>query len=212
MMMRQAFLAAAALFALSAAAFPDPPAQRVAAHAGTEKVVLAGGCFWGMEAVFESLRGVQSAVAGYAGGNAATAHYEIVSTGTTGHAESVQITYDPSKISFGELLKVYFSVAHNPTELNRQGPDDGTQYRSVIFYTSDAQKQLADAYIHELTAKHVWNGPIVTQVVPLKAFYPAEEYHQHFVERHPNYPYVVYEDLPKLQALRKEYPSLLKRT
>lgn len=209
--MKQAFLAAAALFALAAAAFPDPPQQRVATHAATEKVVLAGGCFWGMEAVFESLRGVQSAVAGYAGGNAATAHYDIVSTGTTGHAESVEITYDPAKISFGELLKVYFSVAHDPTELNRQGPDDGTQYRSVIFYTSDAQKQLADAYIRDLTAKHVYSAAIVTQIVPLKAFYPAEEYHQHFVERHPNYPYVVYEDKPKLEALRKEYPSLLKR-
>jgi peptide-methionine (S)-S-oxide reductase len=211
-MMRQAFLAAAALLALSAATFPNPPAQRVAEHVGMEKVVLAGGCFWGMEAVFESLRGVKSAVAGYSGGSAATAHYEIVSTGTTGHAESVEITFDPAKISFGQLLKVYFSVAHDPTELNRQGPDVGSQYRSVIFYANDAQKQLADAYIRELTAKHVFKDPIVTQVVPLKAFYPAEAYHQHFVERHPNYPYVVYEDLPKLQALRQDYPSLLKRS
>ncbi len=211
-MRKHVFLAAAALLALCAATFPNPPAQRIAEGAGMQKIVLAGGCFWGMEAVFESLRGVKSAVAGYSGGSAATAHYEIVSTGTTGHAESVEITFDPAKISFGQLLQVYFSVAHDPTELNRQGPDVGSQYRSVIFYANDAQKQLAQAYIRELTAKHVFKDPIVTQVVPLKAFYPAEAYHQHFVERHPNYPYVVYEDLPKLQALRQDYPSLLKRS
>jgi len=209
-MFKGAILAVLGVAMLSAATFPDPPVRRVAQHAGSEKVVLAGGCFWGMEAVFESLRGVQSAVAGYAGGNAATAHYEIVSTGTTGHAESVEITFDPSKISFGQLLKVYFSVAHDPTELNRQGPDEGTQYRSVIFYTSDAQRDLAKAYIGELTRAKTFSGPIVTQVVPLQAFYPAEAYHQHFVERHPNYPYVVYEDKPKLEALHREYPSLVK--
>lgn len=208
---KRAILSVLGIAAFSAAAFPDPPAERVAQHAGVEKVVLAGGCFWGMEAVFESLRGVQSAVAGYAGGNAATAHYEIVSTGTTGHAESVEITFDPSKISFGQLLKVYFSVAHNPTELNRQGPDEGSQYRSVIFYTDDAQRALAKAYIGELSASKTFHDPIVTQIVPLQAFYPAEDYHQHFVERHPNYPYVVYEDKPKLEALQREYPSLLKR-
>lgn len=209
-MIRQAFLSAAALLAMTAATFPNPPAQRVAEAPGLQKVVLAGGCFWGMEAVFESLRGVQSAVAGYAGGNAATAHYEIVSTGTTGHAESVEVTFDPAKISFGQLLKVYFSVAHDPTQLNRQGPDEGTQYRSVIFYTNDAQRALAEDYIKELAAAKTFSSPIVTQIVPLKAFYPAEEYHQHFVQRHPNYPYVVYEDKPKLEALHREYPSLLK--
>lgn len=209
-MIKQAILAVLGVAAFSAATFPDPPVQHIAQHTGTEKVVLAGGCFWGMEAVFESLRGVQSAVSGYSGGSAATAHYEIVSTGTTGHAESVEITYDPSKISFGQLLKVYFSVAHDPTQLDRQGPDDGTQYRSVIFYTTTAQRDLADTYIRELTAAKTFRDPIVTQVVPLKAFYPAEAYHQHFVERHPNYPYVVYEDKPKLDALHKEYPSLLK--
>ena len=202
-------LALAGLLALSGAAFPDPPAAP-ASKATTEQVVLAGGCFWGMEAVFESLRGVQSVVSGYAGGNAATAHYEIVSTGTTGHAESVEITFDPSKISFGELLKVYFSVAHDPTELNYQGPDEGTQYRSAIFYTSPEQKELAESYIRELTAAKVFRHPIVTQVVPLRGFYPAEAYHQHFMQKNPNYPYIVYNDRPKLEALKRTYPSLVK--
>lgn len=209
-MIKQALLAATAFLALTAAGFPDPPAQRVAEHSGVEKAVLAGGCFWGMEAVFESLRGVKNVVSGYSGGGPLTAHYEMVSTGTTGHAESVEITFDPAKISFGELLKVYFSVAHDPTELNRQGPDEGAQYRSAIFYTSDAQRELAQAYIKELTDAKVFGAPIVTQVVPLRAFYPAEAYHQHFAQLHPNYPYIVYEDKPKLEALRREYPSLIK--
>ncbi len=172
--------------------------------------MLAGGCFWGMEAVFEQLRGVSNVVSGFSGGSAATAHYETVSTGTTGHAESVQITYDPSVISYRELLRVYFTVAHDPTELNYQGPDHGTQYRSAIFYANDAQKRDADAMIGELTAQHAFSAPIVTKVVPLVAFYPAEAYHQHFVQKNPDDPYVVYNDLPKLADLRKRFPALLK--
>ena len=174
-----------------------------------ETIVLAGGCFWGMEAVFEQLRGVTQVVSGFAGGNAATAHYEMVSTGTTGHAESVQISYDPSHITLGTILMVYFSVAHDPTQLNRQGPDAGTQYRSAIFYSTDEQKRIAQDYIKQLSEAKVFAAPIVTQVVALPAFYPAEAYHQHFVERNPTYPYVVYEDLPKLEALHARYPQLV---
>jgi peptide-methionine (S)-S-oxide reductase len=176
----------------------------------TQKVVLAGGCFWGMEAIFESLKGVSSAVSGYAGGSKDTAHYEIVSTGETGHAESVEITYDTSQISFQQLLEVFFLVAHDPTELNRQGPDEGTQYRSAIFYTSDSQKQAAAAYIAQLQRDKAFDRPIVTEVVPLQGFYPAENYHQHFVARNPYYPYVVVNDLPKLAHLRKQFPQLVK--
>ena len=209
--LQSALLAGAAVIALTAANFPDPPAAPPSTStAHSEKVVLAGGCFWGMEAIFESLRGVQDAVSGYAGGRASTAHYEMVSTGMTGHAESVEITFDPSKISFGELLKVYFSVAHDPTQLNYQGPDEGTQYRSAIFYTSTQQKDLAEAYIRELTDAKVFPHPIVTQVVPLRGFYPAEAYHQHFMQKNPNYPYIVYQDRPKLEALKRTYPALLK--
>ena len=208
-LLKNALLAGVAVLALSAAAFPDPPAE----HAPPEtsaKIVLAGGCFWGMEGVFESLRGVSNVVSGYSGGAAATAHYEMVSTGMTGHAESVEITYDPEKISFGDLLKVYFSIAHDPTELNYQGPDEGSQYRSAIFYTTPAQRDLAQAYIRELTAAKVFAHPIVTQVVPLRAFYPAEAYHQHFMQKNPNYPYIVYNDRPKLEALKRTYPNLVK--
>jgi peptide-methionine (S)-S-oxide reductase len=205
----RSLVCAGALAVLCGAAFPNPPAAVSPPQSNLETTVLAGGCFWGMEAVFESLRGVKKVVSGYAGGAAATAHYEMVSTGTTGHAESVQITFDPKQISYGELLKVFFSVAHDPTELNRQGPDDGAQYRSAIFYTSPQEEQLAKAYIRELTEAKVFPRPIVTQVVALKAFYPAEAYHQHFVQLHPDYPYVVYEDKPKLEALRRMYPTLL---
>ena len=186
------------------------PSVASAQIAGTEKVVLAGGCFWGMQAVFEHLRGVKSATAGYSGGSAETAHYEMVSTGTTGHAESVQVIYDPSKISFEQLLGVYFLVAHDPTQLDRQGPDFGSQYRSAIFFTTDAQSREATAYIAALTAQKTYPGKIVTQVVPLRAFYPAEEYHQDFVARNPDNPYVVYNDEPKLAALRKQFPDLVK--
>lgn len=182
-----------------------PPTTQ--AHA--EKVVLAGGCFWGMEAVFESLKGVTSAVAGFSGGSAATAHYEIVSTGMTGHAESVEVTYDPAKISFRQILQVYFLVAHDPTELNRQGPDEGTQYRSEIFYALPAQRDAAVAYMRELETRKVFDHLIVTQLAPLQAFYPAEAYHQHFVARNPDYPYVVVNDLPKLADLHKRFPELV---
>lgn len=175
-----------------------------------EKVVLAGGCFWGMEAVFEELRGVSKVVSGFAGGSAATAHYEIVSTGMTGHAESVEVTYDPAKLSYRELLQVYFTVAHDPTQLDYQGPDHGKQYRSAIFYANDDQKRVAEAAIRELSAKHVFPAPIVTKLEPFTGFYPAEAYHQHFVARNPDYPYVVYNDLPKLKELHKRYPALLR--
>ena len=175
-----------------------------------EKAVLAGGCFWGVEAVFESLKGVSNVVSGFSGGSKATAHYDIVSTGTTGHAESVEITYDPAQISYRQLLQVYFSVATDPTELNYQGPDHGTQYRGSIFYTTDAQKQIAEAAIRELTAAHTYAAPIVTTVVPFVAFYPAEAYHQHYLVQHPDEPYIVYNDMPKLAALKSRFPALLK--
>lgn len=181
-----------------------------AAPAPKERVVLAGGCFWGMQAVFEQLRGVNSVVAGYAGGSSATAHYDIVSTGSTGHAESVDITYDPSRISFRQLLDVYFLVAHDPTQLDRQGPDDGTQYRSEIFTTTAAQRTQARQYIAHLEAAHVYSAPIVTEIAPLRAFYPAEAYHQNFVARHPDNPYVVINDKPKLAQLHERFPQLVK--
>ncbi len=175
-----------------------------------EKVVLAGGCFWGMEAVFDSLKGVTKVVSGYSGGNAPTAHYEIVSTGTTGHAESVEISYDPSQISFEKLLDVYFLVAHDPTELNRQGPDEGTQYRSAIFYTTQQQRALAERYIRLLDAAKTYRGAVVTQVVPLRAFYPAEAYHQHYLAHNRDSPYIAYNDLPKLAQLHRRFPGLVK--
>jgi peptide-methionine (S)-S-oxide reductase len=181
-----------------------------AASAQTEKVVLAGGCFWGMQAVFSDLKGVTNTVVGYSGGNALTAHYEIVSTGATGHAESVEITYDPAKISFKQLLAVYFLVAHDPTELNRQGPDEGTQYRSEIYYTTPEQRTEAQAYIAKLTSDKTFSAPIVTKVAPLDGFYQAEAYHQNFVKNNPDNGYVVYNDLPKLQNLKKQYPQLVK--
>ena len=175
-----------------------------------EKAVLAGGCFWGVEAVFDELKGVTNVVSGFSGGKAVTAHYEIVSTGMTGHAESVEITYDPAQISYRQLLQVFFTVAHDPTELDYQGPDHGTQYRSAIFYANDEQKRIAEATIRELGEKHVYPAPIVTKVVPLNGFYPAEDYHQHFIAKNPDYPYVVYNDLPKLKELHKRFPALLK--
>jgi peptide-methionine (S)-S-oxide reductase len=197
---------------LCAATFPNPAADAPLQPAkGHETAVLAGGCFWGMEGVFERLKGVSNVVSGFSGGAKSTAHYEIVSTGTTGHAESVEITFDPSQITYGQILKVYFSVAHDPTELNRQGPDSGTQYRSSIFYANDEQKRIAEAYIKQLDEAHTYRRPIVTQVVPLKAFYAAEDYHQHYLQLHPDAPYIVYNDMPKLQALKKEFPELCKR-
>lgn len=196
-----------ALVLLLALAFGAAPPARAAQ---TERVVLAGGCFWGMQAVFESLRGVRRATAGYAGGNAVTAHYEIVSTGATGHAESVEVVFDPAQISFRQLLDVYFLVAHDPTTLNRQGPDEGTQYRSEIFYTTAAQKSEAQAYIAKLDKTHVFGAPVVTQLGALHGFYAAEDYHQDFLIHNPDNPYIVINDMPKLRALKQKYPQLVK--
>jgi len=212
MIMRRTFwwvaIAQAALALLQA----TMPATAAADTAGsTQQVVLAGGCFWGMEAVFESLKGVTNVVAGYSGGSKQTAHYDMVSTGDTGHAESVQVTFDPSEITFGQILSVYFLVAHDPTELNRQGPDEGTQYRSAIFYETDAQKRAAETYIKDLQDAKTFAAPIVTKIVPFHAFYPAEAYHQHFVQHNPDYPYVVFNDLPKLKHLREQFPQLVKK-
>lgn len=178
---------------------------------GKQTAVLAGGCFWGTEAVFEHLKGVSDVVSGYSGGSAATAHYEVINSGKTGHAESVRITYDPSQISYSQLLKVYFSVAHDPTQLNRQGPDWGTQYRSAIFFTNDEQKRVAQAYIEQLNRAQIFRKPIVTQLVPLNGFYAAEEYHQQFLDRNPNHPYIVVHDLPKLAQLREQFSAMYKK-
>ena len=184
---------------------------QAAANDGAQ-AVFSGGCFWGVDAVFKHVKGVDKVVSGYAGGAANTAQYETVSTGTTGHAESVQVTYDPTKVSYDDLLKVFFFVAHDPTELNHQGPDTGTQYRSSIFYENDAQKKMADDYIAQLEQKHAFSDPIVTKVVPLTGFYPAEDYHQDYLELHPDQPYIVYNDLPKLEALQKDLPNLYQAT
>ena len=170
--------------------------------------MFAGGCFWGVQAVFQHVKGVISATSGYSGGPSIAAEYEVVSTGTTGHAESVKVVYDPAKVSYGQLLKVFFSVAHDPTELNRQGPDTGTQYRSVIFYNSDQQKRIAQAYIAQLDQAKVFPRAIVTQVAPLKAFYPAEAYHQNYATLHPDNPYIKYNDLPKVANLQQQFPTL----
>ena len=175
---------------------------------GLQTLVVAGGCFWGIEAVFEHIKGVTDAVSGYAGGTKGTAEYETVSTGTTGHAESVKITYDPAKVSLEKLLQVFFSVAHDPTQLNRQGPDVGPQYRSAIFFASEEQAKVARAYIDQLTKAKTFSKPIVTQVVKLDQFYPAEEYHQDFAEKNPTYPYIVYNDRPKVENLKREFPDL----
>ncbi|HLX28543.1 MAG TPA: peptide-methionine (S)-S-oxide reductase MsrA [Casimicrobiaceae bacterium] len=200
------------LFALGArAAVPDYTGpQPTAATQGEATAVFAGGCFWGVDAVFKHVKGVTRVLSGYSGGGAATAKYMIVSTGTTGHAESVQVTYDPSKVSYAELLKVFFSVAHDPTELNRQGPDVGTQYRSAIFYANPQQKEIAQHYIAQIDAAKVFGKPIVTQVVPLDKFYPAEDYHQNYLALHPDQPYIMYNDLPKLAELKKEFPTYYK--
>lgn len=192
--------------------FPAPAVDAPLASAKShETAVLAGGCFWGMQAVFEHLKGVKSATSGYSGGFVKSPSYETVSMGVTGHAESVSITFDPSRISYGQLLMVFFSVAHDPTQWNRQGPDTGSQYRSVIFYTSDEQKRIAEAYIAQLDAGRVYSRPIVTKVEAFKVFYPAEDYHQDFLVRNPTNPYIVYNDLPKLENLKKDFPDLYKR-
>jgi peptide-methionine (S)-S-oxide reductase len=193
----------------AAAAVPAPAVDEAkGAAAGKEAAVVAGGCFWGIQAVFQHVKGVINATSGYSGGTAKNPDYEEVSSGTTGHAESVQIVYDPSKVTYGELLRVFFSVALDPTQLNRQGPDEGTQYRSVIFYGNDEQKRIAEAYIVQLDQAKVFSRPIVTQVVALQKFYPAENYHQNYATLHPDNPYIIYNDAPKVANLRKEFPDL----
>ncbi|MCL1466711.1 peptide-methionine (S)-S-oxide reductase MsrA [Argonema galeatum] len=197
---------------MSRATLPDP-ATNIPTSTAPQKqtAVFAGGCFWGIEAVFEHLKGVSDVVSGFSGGSATTADYEMVSSGETGHAESVKITYDPSQISYEQLLKIYFLVAHDPTQLNQQGPDMGTQYRSAIFFANDEQKRVALGYIDRLNKAHIFQKPIVTQIVPLNGFYAAEEYHQNFIDRHPNYPYVVVNDLPKLNQLQTQFPDIYKK-
>ncbi len=190
---------------------PDPAVDTPLASAHSQQaVVFAGGCFWGIQAVFQHVKGVQEATSGYAGGAASTAQYETVSTGTTGHAESVKVSYDPSQVSFGQLLKVFFSVAHDPTQLNRQGPDSGSQYRSAIFYGDAEQAKIAQAYIAQLDQAKAFSKPIVTQVVPFKAFYAAEAYHQNYATLHPNEPYIAINDAPKVEHLREQFPALYK--
>lgn len=185
--------------ALDARAVPAP---------ALDTAVFAGGCFWGVEAVFEHAKGVRSAVSGYAGGTVATPSYEQVSTGDTGHAESVQVIYDPSQVSYGKLLQIFFSVAHDPTQLNRQGPDRGTQYRSVIFYSNPQQQQVAERYIEQLTKAKTFSRPIVTEVTKLRAFFPAESYHQDYLVHHPTQPYIVINDAPKVAQLKKQFPDI----
>jgi peptide-methionine (S)-S-oxide reductase len=197
--------------AASLESFPNP-AVDVPASKGSQTAVLAGGCFWCTEAVFEQLAGVKTVVSGYSGGDAAGAHYEMVSAGKTNHAESIEITFDPAKITYGQLLKIFFSVAHDPTTLDRQGPDYGHQYRSAIFYKDAEQKKVAEAYIKQLDEAKIFKNPIVTEVSALKKFYPAEEYHQDFVKRNPNHPYVRVNAYPKLDKLKKYYASMLKKS
>jgi len=209
-------LCAAAIGALAIAAFAiapsraaeeavivPPPATDVQAADGIQTAVIAGGCFWGVQGVYQHTAGVLNAVSGYSGGSKMTANYEMVGTGTTGHAESVEIKYDPKKISYGKILQIYFSVVHDPTQLNRQGPDTGTQYRSAIFTTNDEQKKVAEAYIAQLNAAKVYKKPIVTKVGSLQGFYPAEDYHQDYLTLHPNQPYIAYNDIPKVENLKK---------
>jgi peptide-methionine (S)-S-oxide reductase len=210
-----AFFGAAATLAQaeSVVVIPAPTLDApLPAAGGLQTVVLAGGCFWGVQAVFQHTKGVTQALSGYAGGQKETAHYEMVGTGRTGHAESVQVTFDPRQISLGKILQIYFSVAHNPTELNYQGPDEGTQYRSEIFYADAEQKRVADAYIAQLDKAHVFRAPIVTKVEALSGFYPAEGYHQDFAVLHPHYPYIVFNDLPKLKNLQRLFPDFYRKT
>ena len=205
-------MAACSSIAASARSIPDPAVDApLASTKGQQIAVLAGGCFWGVEAVFEHVKGVSDVRSGYSGGANETARYEKVGTGETGHAESVKITYDPAQISYGQLLKVFFSVAHDPTELNRQGPDTGTQYRSAIFYANDEQKRIARAYIGQLYQAKVFDRSIVTEVAALKSFNEAEAYHQNYLANHPDEPYIVINDMPKVENLKKELPGLYKK-
>ncbi len=200
-------LAATAATAAGPAFVIPAPVLDQSASTHTETVVLAGGCFWGVQAVFQHTKGVTSAVSGYAGGDKQSAHYEMVGGGRTGHAESVSVTFDPQQISYGKILQIYFSVAHNPTELNRQGPDAGTQYRSAIFYANDEQKKIAGTYIAQLDKAHVFPEPIVTKLEALHGFYPAEDHHQDLAVLHPSYPYIVFNDLPKVDNLKRLFAS-----
>jgi peptide-methionine (S)-S-oxide reductase len=186
---------------------PPPAMDNPRRPGALQTAVLSGGCFWGVQGVFEHVKGVQKVVSGYAGGERSTAHYETVGTGTTGHAESVQITFDPAKISYGELLRIFFSVAHDPTQLNRQGPDTGTQYRSAIVYSDDTQKNIATAYIAQLSQAGTFHRPIVTRVDRLKGFYAAEDYHQDYLALNPSNPYIAYNDLPKIENLKRLFPA-----
>ena len=200
--MKRVLLMAGVLLGARAAAAQTPP------MATPQVAVFAGGCFWGVEAVFEHTRGVLSAVSGYAGGKARSPSYEEASIGATGHAESVRVTYDPGQISYRQLLEIFFLVAHDPTQLNRQGPDVGTQYRSAVFYGDEGQRRAAEEMVARLTDRRAWPGTIVTAIEPLKAFYPAEPYHQHYLTKHPDQPYIMFNDLPKLDRLKELYPSL----
>jgi len=205
---------AAALWALPAQAaeratvIPPPAVDAAPASAASETAVLAGGCFWGVQAVFQHVKGVSRAVSGYAGGSKDTAQYEVVSSGRTGHAESVEVTFDPQQISYGRILQIYFSVAHDPTQLNRQGPDEGTQYRSAIFFTNPEQQRVAQAYIAQLDKAGAYKHPVVTQVNALAGFYAAEGYHQDYATLHPNNPYIYFNDLPKVESLKQVFPDL----
>jgi len=185
----------------------EQPANASAAPATQEKAVIAGGCFWGVQAVFQHVKGVSNAVSGYAGGQANTANYNAVSSGRTGHAEAVEITYDPKQVSYGQLLQIYFSVAHDPTQLNRQGPDHGTQYRSAVFPANDSQRKVAEAYIAQLNKTGVYPKPLATTIEPLQGFYPAEDYHQDYLVRNPNSMYIVINDVPKVENLAKTFPD-----
>jgi len=195
--------------AKKASEIPAPAVDAtLAVTPGAETAVFAGGCFWGVQAVFQHVKGVISATSGYSGGEAKTAEYEVVSTGSTGHAESVKVLYDPSQVTYGQLLHVFFSVAHDPTELNRQGPDEGTQYRSVVFYSTPDQLRITKAYIEQLNSAHVFKNRIVTQVVPLQGFYPAERYHQNYATVHPNDMYIMMNDAPKVKNLKQAFPQV----
>ena len=199
--------AASAAVALPAPVLDTP----LTAAKGDAVAVFAGGCFWGIQAVFQHTKGVKTAISGYAGGTKTSPSYEEVSSGATGHAESVRVVYDTSQISYGQLLQIFFSVAHDPTQLNRQGPDHGTQYRSAIFYTSEEQKRVAEAYVDQLTKAKTFSRPIVTQIVPLKTFYEAEAYHQDYARLHPNEPYIMINDAPKVEHLKQQFPELYRQ-
>jgi peptide-methionine (S)-S-oxide reductase len=202
------WIARAAPGAEAAVTVPAPTLDNPRQPGALQTAVLAGGCFWGVQGVFEHVHGVRKVLAGYSGGSALSAHYQDVGTGTSGHAESVQISFDPAEVSYGQLLQVYFSVAHDPTQLNRQGPDSGSQYRSSIFYADDTQRHIAESYIAQLSEAKAFARPIVTKVDALKGFYAAEGYHQDFLIKNPSYPYIVYNDLPKIRNLKAEFPQL----